>query len=56
MLPSGHFDLARRDIVQIRTSTGKITRKGERIVELELEEDSAEPNAMGDKVARLQVN
>lgn len=32
-----HFDQARRDIEQIRTSSGKILRRGERIGELELE-------------------
>lgn len=33
-----HFSLARRDIDEIRISTGKITRRAERIQELELEE------------------
>ncbi len=36
-----HFELARRDIQEIRTSSSKILRRGEKIGELELEE--AEP-------------
>ncbi|MCH7957474.1 MAG: DNA recombination protein RmuC [Proteobacteria bacterium] len=32
----GHFDLAAKDIGEIRTSTAKITRKGGQIVDLEL--------------------
>ncbi|HMA14828.1 MAG: DNA recombination protein RmuC [Bacteroidota bacterium] len=42
-----HFDQARRDIEQIRTSSGKILRRGEKIGELELEAaaEAAEPVA-----------
>src|SRR3546814_7490156 len=38
-----HFDQARRDIAQIRTSSTKIPSRGEKIGELELE--AAEPEA-----------
>lgn len=34
-----HFEMARRDIHEIRTSSGKILRRGEKIGELELEDD-----------------
>jgi DNA recombination protein RmuC len=37
-----HFDQARRDIEQIRTSSSKILSRGERIGELELEEAERE--------------
>ncbi|NIA71292.1 DNA recombination protein RmuC [Pelagibius litoralis] len=37
-----HFEHARRDIQEIRTSSGKILRRGEKIGELELEEAEAE--------------
>ena len=37
-----HFNLARRDIEEIRTSAGKITRRGEKIAELELEDEAEE--------------
>ncbi len=37
-----HFDQARRDIQDIRTSSGKILRRGEKIGELELEEAERE--------------
>ncbi|WP_299394846.1 DNA recombination protein RmuC [Pelagibius sp.] len=36
-----HFEMARRDIHEIRTSSGKILRRGEKIGELELEDDGA---------------
>ncbi|HIC81765.1 MAG TPA: DNA recombination protein RmuC, partial [Kiloniellaceae bacterium] len=38
-----HFEMARRDIHEIRTSSGKILRRGEKIGELELEDDGAAP-------------
>ncbi len=38
----GHFRLAERDIRDIRTSSDKILRRGERIAEVELEEAEAE--------------
>ena len=50
-----HFDLARRDIDQIRTSTGKITRKGEKILELELEDNPAEPLEETGEIAEIAV-
>ena len=34
-----HFDLARRDIEQIKTSSGKIVSRGERITGLDMEDD-----------------
>jgi DNA recombination protein RmuC len=37
----GHFNLARRDIDEIRTSANKIVRRGERIGELEFDEKPA---------------
>ncbi|WP_420346247.1 DNA recombination protein RmuC [Pelagibius sp.] len=36
-----HFEMARRDIHEIRTSSGKILRRGEKIGELELEDDGS---------------
>jgi len=42
----GHFDLARRDIEQIRTSSGKVRSRGERIGELELEDGGEEAEAV----------
>ncbi|MDJ0951346.1 MAG: DNA recombination protein RmuC [Alphaproteobacteria bacterium] len=38
-----HFNLARRDIDEIRISAGKVTRRAERMQELELDEGEAEP-------------
>ena len=38
-----HFGQARKDIEEIRTSTLKINRRGERICELELDETDADP-------------
>lgn len=35
-----HFDLATRDIREIRTSADKITRKGEQIIDLELDDET----------------
>lgn len=35
-----HFDMAVRDVDQIRTSTGKIVSKGEKIAEVDLEDDA----------------
>ena len=35
-----HFDQASRDIRDIRISTDKVTKRGERIKDLELEEDA----------------
>jgi DNA recombination protein RmuC len=35
-----HFDLARRDIEQIKTSSGKIVSRGERITGLDMEDDA----------------
>jgi DNA recombination protein RmuC len=37
-----HFDHARRDIDQIKTSTGKILSRGERIIDLEIEGEQGE--------------
>ncbi len=37
-----HFDHARRDIDQIKTSTGKIVSRGERLTALELEDEQVE--------------
>jgi DNA recombination protein RmuC len=37
-----HFDHARRDIDQIKTSTGKIVSRGERLTALELEDEQTE--------------
>ena len=36
----GHFDLAARDIREIRTSADKITRKGGQIIDLELDDET----------------
>ena len=38
---AGHFDQARRDIEQIQTSSRKIASRGEKISELDLEQESA---------------
>ncbi len=38
-----HFNLARRDLDEIRTSASKVTRRAERIQELELEDGEAAP-------------
>lgn len=38
-----HFDQASRDIAEIRTSSEKIARRGERIEQIELEDNSAAP-------------
>lgn len=38
---AGHFDQARRDIEQIQTSSRKIANRGEKISELDLEQESA---------------
>ena len=37
----GHFNLAVKDIREIQTSSGKISKRGERILEMELEEGEA---------------
>ncbi len=36
----GHFDLASRDIKEIRTSADKVTKRGEKIDELQFEDDT----------------
>jgi DNA recombination protein RmuC len=38
----GHFAQAEKDIREIETSAGKVQRKGERIGELQFDEDGAE--------------
>ena len=48
-----HFDQASDDIRQIRISTDKVTRRGERIGELELGEDGSEP-ALPDGTAEIR--
>lgn len=48
-----HFDQARRDIEQIRTSSGKILRRGEKIGELELEAADAAAEPVAAPAARL---
>lgn len=40
---ASHFDQARRDIEQIQTSSRKISSRGEKISELDLEEDGGAP-------------
>ena len=50
-----HFDLAEKDIREIRTSSEKIMRKGEKIEQIELGE-GAEPDeiAAGAEIHRLE--
>lgn len=51
-----HFHQAQKDVEQIRTSTAKITRKGEKIAELELEEEATAEEALPPPVASIAVN
>ena len=50
-----HFDQARRDIEQIRTSSTKILSRGEKIGELELEATEPEAEPVASPPARLDV-
>ena len=51
-----HFNLANRDIEQIRTSTGKVLRHGERIAELEMgETPQIEQTAPDEAPVKLQA-
>lgn len=50
-----HFEHARRDILEIRTSSGKILRRGEKIGELELEEAEAEAALESTATAPAQI-
>ena len=45
-----HFDLAQRDVQEIKTSTGKITSRGKRIENYEVTDTSPDPvlNAQSD--------
>ncbi|MGB8275078.1 MAG: DNA recombination protein RmuC, partial [Alphaproteobacteria bacterium] len=49
----GHFDLAVKDVREIRTSADKIIRHGERIAEVEMEQIEADAAEVAPPVRRL---
>ena len=49
-----HFDQALKDVTEIRTSTGKIVKRGQEIENIPLEKDTA-PAIQGDNVTQLRV-
>ncbi|MEE8189615.1 MAG: DNA recombination protein RmuC [Kiloniellales bacterium] len=53
-----HFNQATDDLRQIRISTDKVTKRGDRIVELELEDDEAEaePEALAPAARRIPTD
>ena len=48
-----HFTLAQRDIQDIRTSTGKITRRGQRIEDYDVDDNAPDVSLSGPAVDLL---